>query len=189
MDLRPKLQIQTMIKAMTDVVLPAVDPNNQLACEQAQIVLGMLHLMAARLPWQFRYDVDELDRALNLSADILVQGRGGEDTQNALRTLEHAAKHGDKLLSAAKVSSEELEDAILALRTQTSEVIRALWVDGDSNCRESIGRAVLNASKEQIDRERAWFAPQAWDSEENAPASLETFLGPLPSDIPQSNKN
>ena len=50
MDLRPSLQVQTVIKAMTDVVLPAVDPNNKLAQEQARLVIGMLHLVAQRQP-------------------------------------------------------------------------------------------------------------------------------------------
>lgn len=181
MDLRPKLQIQTMIKAMTDVVIPAVDPNNQLACEQAQIVLGMLHLMATRLPWQFDYDLDELARALNLSAEVLEKGRGGSHTQNALLALEQATSDARSILGAA-TSPETLEHAILELRTQTSAAIHALWIDGDPDCRHTIGRAVLDVSKEQIDRERSWFAPQGWDSQENAPAPLEAFLGPLSTD-------
>ena len=181
MDLRPKLQIQTMIKAMTDVVVPAVDPNNQLACEQAQIVLGMLNLMAARLPWQFQYDLDELDRALRLSAEILENGSGGSSTQSALRALEQSTRDAHSIADAAKASPEKLEHAILALRTHTSEVVHAIWIDGDADCRETIGRAVLNVSKEQINRERSWFAPQGWDTQENSPAPLETFLGPLSS--------
>ncbi|MCK9285355.1 MAG: hypothetical protein M0P39_13860, partial [Rhodocyclaceae bacterium] len=60
MDLRPALQVQTVIKAMTDVVLPAVDPNNKLAQEQARLVIGMLHLVMQRQPLMYRYDRDEL---------------------------------------------------------------------------------------------------------------------------------
>ena len=67
MDLRAPLQLQTMMKAMKDVVLPAIDPDNQMAQEQAQLVMGMLHLMMSRQPMQFHYDLDELKRYVALS--------------------------------------------------------------------------------------------------------------------------
>ena len=37
MQMRPLLLTQSMIKAMTDVVLPAIDPQNKLAHEQARL--------------------------------------------------------------------------------------------------------------------------------------------------------
>lgn len=180
MDLRPKLQLQTMIKAMTEVVLPAVGPDNELACEQAQLVLGMLHLLAARLPWQFHYDVDELDRALKLSAAILEHGSGGPVTRSALETLEASAARGRSVLAGAQASPEDLENAILELRQQTADLLTALGTDGERDCRKTLGRAVVDASREQIERERAWFAPQGWDTESDAPAPLETLLATHP---------
>ncbi len=54
MQLREDLQLQTAIRALTEVVTPAVDTSNALAVEQLQVVIGMLHLMAARLPLRFR---------------------------------------------------------------------------------------------------------------------------------------
>ena len=42
MQMRPDIQIQSMIKALTDVVLPAVDADNKLAHEQTRLVIGLL---------------------------------------------------------------------------------------------------------------------------------------------------
>ena len=67
MQLRADIQLQTAIRALTEVVAPAVDAGNALAVEQLQVVIGMLHLMAVRLPLQVRYDCDELARLLELS--------------------------------------------------------------------------------------------------------------------------
>ena len=50
MELRPSLQVKIVLKALTDVVLPAVDPNNKLAQEQARLCIGTLQIMASRLP-------------------------------------------------------------------------------------------------------------------------------------------
>ena len=67
MQMRPEIQIQSILKAMIDVVLPAVDPKNPLAQEQARLVMGMLTVMAGQLPRQYRFDCDELSRLLKLS--------------------------------------------------------------------------------------------------------------------------
>jgi hypothetical protein len=80
MQMRPALQIQSMIKAMMDVVLPAVDPSNKLALEQSRLVIGMLSLMAQQLPLQFRFDCDELSRLLKLAAALQHAARGGPQT-------------------------------------------------------------------------------------------------------------
>ena len=180
MDLRPEIQLRSMIKAMTEVVLPAVDPENDLACEQAQLVLGMLHLMAARLPWQFHYDIDALDRAVALSSKIDQDADGGPETQAALAALKDAATNGGRVLAGAKSSPEDLEQAILDLRAKTASTLNAMQIDGDPECRKTIGRAVLEAAREQTTRERAWFAPQGWDTEAEAPPPLETMLESRP---------
>ena len=176
MDLRPEIQLQSMIKAMTEVVIPAVDSNNDLASEQAQLVLGMLHLMAARLPWQFHFDVDALDRALQLSLEVCKRGEGGSQTNAALKSLDAAAARGHTVLAGAKASPEDLEAAILELREKTARALEALHEDGEASAQKAIDRAVLNAAREQNTLERAWFAPQGWDAESEAPAPLETLL-------------
>src|ERR1700756_539308 len=101
MQMRPAVQIKSMVKAMTDVVLPAIDPANKLAQEQARLVIGMLGLMAQQLPLQFRFDCDELARLLQLAAAlqqpagrvpalrVSVEGLG-QAAATAARTLEQA---------------------------------------------------------------------------------------------------
>ena len=180
MDLRPEIQLRSMIKAMTDVVLPAVDPNNDLACEQAQLVLGMLNLMAARLPWQFHFDIDALARALALSTDIYRDADGGPETQAASAALNDAAVRGSAVLAGAKASPEDLERAILELRAKTASALDALHRDGDPDCLKVISCAVLDAAREQNIRERAWFSPQGWDTEAESAPPLETLINTQP---------
>ena len=70
MQMRPDPQIKSVIKAMNDVVLPAVDPQNKLAQEQVRLCMGLLGLMAKQLPLQFRFDCDELARLSAYSAEL-----------------------------------------------------------------------------------------------------------------------
>ncbi|MEH6758555.1 MAG: hypothetical protein V7676_13740 [Parasphingorhabdus sp.] len=62
MQLRPEIQIKTIIKAMVDVVMPTLQPDNQLAAEQSQLIVGILQLMEKQLPVQYLFDRDELTR-------------------------------------------------------------------------------------------------------------------------------
>ena len=180
MDLRPEIQLQSMIKAMTEVVMPAVDSDNDLACEQAQLVIGMLHLMAARLPWQFHFDVDALARALQLSSDICRDADGGPETRAAVAALNDTTTKGNAVLAGAKSSPQDLEETLLKLRSETAHALEALHADGEQKSCKAIGRAVLTAARDQIERERAWFSPQGWDTEAEAPPPLETLLGSHP---------
>ncbi|MGQ0622999.1 MAG: hypothetical protein ACT4QA_24340, partial [Panacagrimonas sp.] len=66
MQLRSEIQLTSMLKAMKDVVIPAIDPANRLAIEQSQLIVGMLGLMQHQLPIQFKFDRDELGRLVDM---------------------------------------------------------------------------------------------------------------------------
>ncbi|MFT4582800.1 MAG: hypothetical protein ACI915_002861 [Gammaproteobacteria bacterium] len=186
MDLRAPLQLSSMIKSMTDVVLPAIDPENQMAQEQAQLVVGMMHLMAMRLPMQFHYDLDELRRYLGLSQALIGACAGGALTKAEIQKLAACVTDGEQALAGAQTAPAELEAATLELRIRISAFIDTLWRDGEPNCRQAASRAVLAASKEQIERERAWFAPQGWDADPSVCRSIEGLID-YPHRIDKSN--
>lgn len=182
MDLRPPLQLQSMIKSMGDVVLPAIDPNNKMAQEQAQLILGMMHLLALRLPLQFHYDIDELQRYAELARELLDETQGGTETNAAMAQLARAAASSSAMLERAQTAPEELEAAVLELRNQIAALVDAVWRDGDADCRQRSSKAVLAASKAQILRERAWFAPQGWDADMSAYPTIESLINDSGSD-------
>lgn len=176
MDLRAPLQLQSMIKSMTDVVLPAIDAENQMAQEQAQLIVGMMHLMAARLPMQFHYDLDELQRYLDLSQKILVLAEGGESTSDEMAALQTLTEHGTKVVAGAQASPSDLELAVTNLRNQISSLVNALWQDGEQSSRSEVGRLIVEVSKAQIMRERSWFAPQGWDADPSLLPPIEELI-------------
>lgn len=184
MDLRAPLQLQTMIKSMREVVIPALEQTDQIAQEQAQLVLGMMHLMASRLPLQFHYDLDELQRYLALAQELLAKTRGGPLTSDELERLGASLAASESVLARAQASPNELEAAVLEMRSRVSSLIEQVWHDGDPTCRRGVARAVLDASKEQTQRERAWFVPQAWDADVYPP--IESMIN-FPLDASESN--
>ena len=167
MQLRADIQLQSVIRALTEVVLPAVDSGNALAVEQTQVVIGMLQLMAARLPLQFRYDCDELTRLLALCRALQAHDNG------ALRNAIHA---GAEVLDRAQAGPDEVLQAIRELRALSGAVITAIYSDGDDAAREQVAREVLAHAEQQLLRERAWALPQGWESQPESFPPIEDLL-------------
>lgn len=160
MELRATFQIPTLIKAMTDVVMPAVDPDNKLAQEQAQLIVGCLHLMAQRLPLQYRYDRHELKCFIALATELQQEVGGSPALAEALATLNQRATSGQDVLARAGAEPTELETANLTLRDAVGQLIVAASVADDDARRVAIDKAVMAHAKDQLLRERAWLALQ-----------------------------
>lgn len=180
MDLRPALQVQTVIKAMTDVVLPAVDPDNKLAQEQARLVIGMLHLVAQRQPLMYRYDRDELSRFLALADTLQAEAKSLPGAAEALHALTTATDVGADVLDRAQAEPSELEMANFELREKIGALITAIYAGTETGKLKHISAIVTAHAKEQLLRERSWLIAQGWEADPKAIPAIETLIGEGP---------
>lgn len=176
MELRATFQIPTLIKALTDVVLPAVDPNNKLAQEQAQLVIGSLHLIAQRLPLQARYDRHELGSFLELGNQLEREAAGSPELTAAFASLATSAAKGRGLLARAGADPAEIEAANLALRESIGLVVQAAATLSHASQRKAIESAVMAHAKEMLLRERAWLALQGWEGKDSSLPAVESLI-------------
>lgn len=177
MELRPALQIQTVIKAMTDVVLPAIDPDNKLAQEQARLVIGMLNLVAQRQPLMYRYDRDELSRFLALADTLRSQARDLPQAMDALRALERCVEAGADVLERARAEPSELERANFDLREKIGALITAIYTGADTASLKHVSATVTAHAREQLLRERSWLIAQGWEADPKSLPAIETLIG------------
>ena len=176
MELRPALALQSVIKAMTDVVLPAVDPHNKLAQEQSRLVLGVLGLLAARLPLLYRYECDELSRFLKLAATLHEQAVNIPHAQDALQSLTAVAGAGKDVLERARADPAELETANFELREKIGALVTAVYGKATAAQRTTLGASITAHAKQQLLHERAWHITQGWESEPAALPAIESLL-------------
>ena len=180
MELRPEFQLKTAIRALTDVVLPAVDPDNRLAQEQARLVIGMLGLLMQRLPLAYRYDLDELSRSLSLAAELSSLAASRPPGEVApLEDLARSVALGRDVQARARAEPAELEAANHALRAGIGALVTALSSGPSTDVRGLVSRLVLDHAQQQLLRERAWLAPQGWEPAGSLPA-IETLIGDAP---------
>ena len=161
MQLRSDLALPAMIKSLSEVVLPAVDPQNQPAIEQLQVTIGLLNLLAERLPLEFRYDRDELERLLGFARALAAIDGADADAVQALAT---GIARGSDVLERARATPREMLESIRELRSTAGALVTAAYAGGDAAARNALEVLVLEHADAQLLRERAWLAPQGWEA-------------------------
>lgn len=179
MQVRPALQIQTVIKAMMEDVLPALDPTNPLAMQSAQLTIGTLHLIAQHLPLEYRYDCDELARLIETANTLKAQAEGAEQTDRALKALSHAALVGADVLQRARAEPGEIVDAVRQLREAAAQTVRAVYAEAGEPVQSAVERTVLAMSQEQLLRDRSWLLMQGWEPDPGAVPAIDSLLVPI----------
>lgn len=176
MQMRPQIQLQAVIKALSDVVLPAIDPDNKLAIEQGKLSIGLLALLAQQLPVQFAFDGDELARLIATSGALATRAQGGAATRAAVAALNETTLAAGRTLDAARSSPADLEAAVRALRTATGTLITEVHRDGDAASQAAVQAEVLAMSKDQLLRERSMLLMQGWEPDPKAVPPLAELL-------------
>lgn len=172
MHLRYDGQLKTMIKAMTDVVIPSVDSGNELAMEQAQLIVGMLHLMARQLPLQFQFDRDELDRLIETAKDVAQLEDTGENS-----TLRASIAQASALLAECRVDPEELHHAVRGMREIICAAVDHINAPGrDPVIATRLETIILAMSKQQLIRDRVLLLPQGWELEPDSLPPIEILI-------------
>ncbi len=144
-------RLDSMRRAMLEVVIPAIDPHKSLAVEQAMLVIAQLSMLDGQ--------VSKIDIFTNICLS---------DLKNTLEKLE--VDGGPASISArteiANILSGSLSGASEAYRNlgnAAEALIRAMDKDGTESSREHVHIAMLNFSKRQAMRDRIWFAASGFD--------------------------
>ena len=176
MQMRASIQIQSMLRALNDVVLPAVDPTNQPAQEQLQLTIGMLTLMAQQLPLQFRFDCDELARWLTVSHELRDRVQQCADTRASLAALARHTEAAAGTLERARATPDDVHQRVRELRATIGELVTLAYRDGDVDQRKVIADIVLDASHQQLLRDRALLLMQGWEPDPEAIPPIADLL-------------
>ncbi len=179
MEMRPQLQIQTIIKAMMEDIIPALDQTNQLAMQSAQLTIGTLMLISQHLPLEYRYDCDELTRLVNTAETLRAQAKGGEQTSSSIAALKQAGRIGSEVLERARAEPSEILSAIRALRAATADTVRAVYAEGTDSVQSTVEATVLAMSKDQLLRDRSWLLMQGWEPDPKAVPAIDTLLAAI----------
>jgi len=146
------LLIGAALRAMKDVVAPAIPPEQGVAVEQARMVIGVLSLLQQRVSFEGARSLKELEIAVEL-AEQLVSVLSDPD---ALKAELKAARQGSE-----EAIDERKRDSI----TKSLLSCLAASIDNEVNreVKDQLLRVVLQVSSKQTSLTRAWSMPSGFE--------------------------
>jgi hypothetical protein len=165
------LRIQNLIKALKEVVIPALPPRERLARDQAALVIGHLNMIAAQWKSALKFESQSLDGLLNLAERLHVATDVG-------MTADLSARLGAELERAKRIDRSEgpaIEEGVVRLGRMIDELILA----GDSTepIPPALIRLVFDYGAHQAWRERTWFQGNMLDPGRAELPSIADMLG------------
>lgn len=158
------LRIASMVRAMKDVIAPAIDPANSLAREQSALMIGQLHMISAQWRLVSRYASVCLADMQRLVAGLAIVG--------GARTTAAGDRLTQVLAEPASDTEAQYQDAARALEG----LVRAADEDGTDAFRQQLRREALQFSIRQAERDRVWFAMSGFDMDADHLPSIEQIL-------------
>lgn len=150
-------RLASMVRAMEQVVLPALTGHDGLAAEQAYLVLAHLKQIETQLPLAEAYRQTELQSLLALAATLCDAADGGAGTTCAAAELRQAAERPAS-------SGADFDEKLRIVGAKISALIRAAFADGTGHFKSSLTSAVVAASATAARRDRAWFVATGFET-------------------------
>jgi len=169
------LRIRTMVKALKETVLPAIDETNRAAVEQAHILLGSLELLRQQIDYAHWFEVSDARGMAQLIRTVIREAQLGsacEAETIAADALREAERHDIPL--------SQLREANRRLRGAITKLIEDAFACADASIGQHVQALVLANSEEQIGRERAFVAAARFDVFPDNLRSIEEALSGTP---------
>jgi hypothetical protein len=183
--------LKSVVRALRDVVAPAVDPDAALAREQLRLAIDYLNFAITRVDYlyeravfELRQHVDMAKTVRKLLAGSAVAGSAAAGSaaagsrvagSAAADVLDGPLVRGENLVAATTPRIDDLRQASAALATGITAVIRELETS-DKQLRSEIIRTVAVASKDRVAFERSWYAPLGIDPDRAEVPELRVLL-------------
>jgi hypothetical protein len=163
-----EVRLESVLHGLRDAIIPAINPSEALAVEQAGLILAQLSMLVRQMPYADRYYRLCRDDARASAAVIVREPAGGS------RSLAAA----DKLtlfLTGADVDVPHAD--YLALAGGIANLTSAAAEDAEPEWRARVHREVLAFSSRQNRRERVWFMDAGFDPNPGELPSLAELCG------------
>lgn len=162
------VRLESVLHGLRDAIIPAINPDEALAIEQAGLILAQLAMLQRQLPYADRYHRLCRNDA-RATAMIIVQAAAGGPISEA------ATKALVALLAAA--DADDPHDGYLDFADRIAALTSAAADDGEPEWRARVDTAVLALACRQNRRERVWFKDAGFDPSPGELPSLATLCG------------
>lgn len=147
-------RLASVIRALTEVILPHLPAEASLAQEQAQLAIGHLQILRLQFDSVHGFEAEELADAKALAAELASAIDGGKDTTAAAAALENAINE----------DSADVRASLSALNRVVERLVQAVSVDGSDRARARLTEIILRHERARVEKDRRWFLPYGFDT-------------------------
>jgi hypothetical protein len=156
-------RLASVVRALSEVILPHLPAEASLAQEQVHLCIGHLQIIRGQIDEAPAFERGELDDALALAEDLsrqLQDAPSGEATIQALADLRAA--------STAAIGQRESATGVRAGRMGVLQAIdglvKAVASDGSASAHSLLSTTILKHEAARSLKDRQWFAPFGFDT-------------------------
>lgn len=161
------------IKALEQVIAPAVNTTDPLASEQLRLVIGTLKVLGSRLDHIVGRQDFELRHYLQLGQALQSDAR--EVSAEIAQRLDAAIEHALQMQAQPQRSPAQTRQATEALASPVSALARQAPAVTEAT-RLRIERCIVKAQGQWVDMQRAWFLTHGFELRPTELQSLDTLL-------------
>ncbi|WZU35720.1 hypothetical protein Rruber_05233 (plasmid) [Rhodococcus ruber] len=153
-----EVRLATIVRALEQVIIPALPPDEVLAREQAALSIVHLTTIAEQCRYLAEYEQGCFADMSTLADELVDAAEGGPATTATTRELL-------QILGAVRASTSPstAHDRRNTLAKGIDSLVRASVRDGSARFRAAQRRLILAHGKRQAIRDRAWFRGHGTD--------------------------
>lgn len=151
-------RIASIIRSLTEVILPHLPADASLAQEQVQLAIGHLQILRLQIDGIQDFEAEELADTRVLASELADAIDGGPRTAAARSRLD-AVLEDDT--SGVRASLSATNKAI-------EELVQAVSADGSDTARTRLPQLILGHEARRVEKDRRWFLPYGFDTMEAA---------------------
>lgn len=169
------LRLSATLKALEDVITPAISQEADLAREQLELVKRSIALVIDQLPFEYAYLAQDANADRALARELASFFPPGHAMQAELLD---AVRDSENTLPLATRDARDLARCWRSLKSVLEEAVSALAKDMGTSGSSALTEVILRYSETRNVRERAWIAATGFDPDpESLPGIAEAALG------------
>jgi hypothetical protein len=151
-------RLNSVLRALQSVVLPALPGNAGLAREQLMLAMGHIQIIQAQRDATPEFEAEELADIQAMAHEILAIGGFSESVMEVRQAL----------VDSLSESCSQPRDRSEAIRSAIDTLLGAAHSAGDTGYYKAIASAILPMGQARAKMDRSWFAPMGFDIELSA---------------------
>lgn len=159
-------RLASVVRSLTEVILPHLPAEASLAQEQAQLCIGHLQILRAQIDQAPAYEREELADAVSVGIALVDgvagfgagYGAGYDGPMAALAAAINQAKAADPMSPSA------VRDNCRALNRAVEALVAAVCASGNAATQARLSAIVIEHEHARVQKDRAWSAPFGFDT-------------------------